>query len=351
MEVIEDVMKPEVEDDFTWQARIPMAPRKLVTVFYYFLGHGKQTVQEVMEKSKVRKERLQQSVEEPTDEMVDKHELMGHSEFKPWCKHCVGGRSRGEIHKRVVTVDERVFEGDYTFYSQLGYDKNSLAQLGEGTELPNATCVLNVISRKNGTIWSTVCLMKGAWQYAVEGVSYMIQKLKIKDAMLRADPEPAMKTVCDALAARALEKGCACMFQQGQVGSHQSIGACEQAHDVQAGYVRTIHSFVFEKTGVKIHPKHVLFPWLIRYVMFVMNCLHVRPNGLTAYKMEHGVDFDARLATFGEQVLFQIGKTTMNPPGKGVPRWAMGTVVGFPEAEKGCVCVTPGGYEMSRTIH
>ena len=85
MEFIEDVMKPDVAEDFVWQARVPMAPRKLITVFYQFLEHKRQTVGEMMAKSNVRKERLQHSAEEPTDEMVNKHELMGHADFKPWC--------------------------------------------------------------------------------------------------------------------------------------------------------------------------------------------------------------------------------------------------------------------------
>jgi len=156
-----------------------------------------------------------------------------------------------------------------------------------------------------------------------------------------------MKTFIDVVAAWAMEKGVACTFQQGQVGSHQSIGAAEKAHDVQAGYMRTLYSVVLEKIGLKISSRHVLFSWLIRYVTFVMNCLHV-----WTYNLHDAViELDARLARFCDQVLFQIGKTTMNPPGKGVPCWAMGTCVGFQEAEKGSVCLVLGGYEMSRTIH
>lgn len=81
-------------------------------------------------------------------------------------------------------------------------------------------------------------------------------------------------------------------------GPAGSSGAAEEAHDVQAGYVRTLYGFVLEKKGFKIMPKHVLFLWLIRYIAFVMNCLYVLPNALIAYKMQHGIDFDARLASF-----------------------------------------------------
>lgn len=111
----------------------------MVTVVYHFWRHERQTIGELMEKSKVTKERLQQSLEQPTNEMVDEHELMEHADIKPRCKHCVGGRSGGERHERVVLADERVFEDEYTYYSQLGYKKNSLARIAEGQDVPGAT--------------------------------------------------------------------------------------------------------------------------------------------------------------------------------------------------------------------
>ena len=137
-------------------------------------------------------------------------------------------------------------------------------------------------------MWTTVCLRKGAWPYAVEGTAYMLQRLQVKDLKLRADPEPSMKTLFEAVAGRASQKGVLCKFEPTTAGSHQSIGGVEKLHDIQAGYVRTIYGMILERTGVKIHPRHRLFPWLIRYTMLVINCFHVRPNGMTVYRMMHG---------------------------------------------------------------
>ena len=48
-------------------------------------------------------------------------------------------------------------------------------------------------------------------------------------------------------------------------------------------------------------------------------------------RMQNGKELDTRLACFLEVVLFQVGKTTFHPPGKGVPRWGRGVFLGIQE--------------------
>ena len=59
-------------------------------------------------------------VRTPTAADIEEHELMGHVQYRSWCKCCVAARGVGQQHRHVEQEEtaEPVISSDYAYMSQ-----------------------------------------------------------------------------------------------------------------------------------------------------------------------------------------------------------------------------------------
>ena len=117
-EVIQDVTKQTVPAGFDWRSPVEGAPRDITVDFLY--TDDAEESQPVLDGNAIAKSGDVQVLPVPimpSYEEVMKHNLT-HAEYQPWCKHCVAGRARGNLHTSDLTVGENDrYEFDYTYWS------------------------------------------------------------------------------------------------------------------------------------------------------------------------------------------------------------------------------------------
>jgi len=337
--VIEDIYKADLDPSFKWRAALPEAPRAITTIFYYYIDGDVQDLQLAI---KTHREKTLKVPNLPGPEEIQRHNLT-HTPFASWCEHCIAGRSRGALHKRVAEVADQLFEFDYTFYSENGY-----AVLKEHQE--RAQCVLTGVHRGSGMCVSTVCLKKAAWPYAVTLVGNFVLMIGCTTPVLRGDAEPSLMFLLNAVATWLRQKGVTARVPEAApVTSHQSIGAAEKHHDILAGYIRTMASMIKAKTGLQVEPRMRLFVWMVRHASTLVNIAHLRKNGQTSHYMLRGFEASYKLAQFAEIVMFKI-QVEHTLRSKALPRWGKGVYAGVREKDGASIILTPHGVETSRSI-
>ena len=110
----------------------------------------------------------------------EEHELLGHVQYRSWCRHCAAARGVGQPHRQQgedpvdATVPEIVL--DYYF-------------MGEESETAPHIVVKD---RKSNAYFSTSLDSKTS-QYAVASVAGAIQELGYKRILMKSDNEPSIK--------------------------------------------------------------------------------------------------------------------------------------------------------------
>ena len=110
----------------------------------------------------------------------EEHELLGHVQYRSWCRHCAAARDVGQQHRQLredpvdATVPEIVL--DYYF-------------MGEESE----TAPHIVLEDRKSSAYFSTSLDSKASQYAVALVAGAIQELGYKRILMNSDNEPAIK--------------------------------------------------------------------------------------------------------------------------------------------------------------
>ena len=219
----------------------------------------------------------------PHQSEVDLHNLT-HIPQQNWCKWCVEGNHRGNRHVMVLDGNDNRIELDYTFYTMEGF------QCQDSDDRKSAT-QLTAVDRRTGMKCALVVKKKGAWDYAELVLCKFLTKLGRKYYELRGDAEFALQNFIRNVKGRWERQatGQEIKVESGTVGSHQSIGAAEQAHDTIAGQVRTQLAMVKEYSGVEIRPVDKLFVWLVKWSVDTLNKNAVRAGSKAA---PHYLAFD-----------------------------------------------------------
>ena len=120
LEIIEDIYKADLPENFKWKATLPgQTPMATITIYYYYLGDDATEQLQVAHKKEARK--LLPTPALPSKEEQERHKIT-HTPFAAWCEDCVAGRSRGEPHRQTQKDGFDEFEFDYTYYSEVGFE-------------------------------------------------------------------------------------------------------------------------------------------------------------------------------------------------------------------------------------
>ena len=145
-----------------------------------------------------------------------------------------------------------------------------------------------------------------------------------EELTLKGDGEPALRTLCKALA--EARKG-RTPLEVSPPGDHQANGSAEQAVRTARAQARTHLAALASALGLGDLPlDHPVLPWAVRHGAWCFSRFHVGKDGKTGWERNRGKPYRGVLAQLGEQVLYLRPKHLSLPSLHG--RFAKGTFLG-----------------------
>ena len=215
----------------------------------------------------------------------EEHELLGHVQYRSWCRHCAAARGVGQQHRQLsedpvdATVPEIVL--DYYF-------------MGEESETAPHIVVKD---RKSSAYFSTSLDSKTS-QYAVAFVAGAIQELGYKRILLKSDNEPAIKRLKERVS--ECLPGVECVPKEAPVGDSRANGSAENAVKQVKGQFRTLKTSTEDRYRCKIDAKSCLLAWIPRHCANLMTRFKRYSDGRTAIQRLTGRRWGRPMVVFGE---------------------------------------------------
>ena len=197
----------------------------------------------------------------------EEHELLGHVQYRSWCRHCAAARGVGQPHRQLgedpvdATVSEIVL--DYYFM---------------GEEIETAPHIV-VKDRKSNAYFSTSLDSKTS-QYAVAFVAGAIQEPGYKRILMNSDNEPSIKRLKERVS--ECLPGVECVPKEALVGDSRAHGSAENAVNQVKGQFRTLKTSTEDRYGCKIDAKSCLIAWIPRHCVNLMTRFKQYSDGKTA---------------------------------------------------------------------
>ena len=138
------------------------------------------------------------------------------------------------------------------------------------------------------------------------------------------------------------------MEEESAVGEHQANGEVENAIQRTQGHFRTVRLALEARYKRRIRGDHHVLPWMLRYVIGMMNRVQVGRDGWTSYRRLKGKEFKRDGAEFGECVMYMVLESEGRD--KGESRWREGVFLGFREESGEVFMGTKEGVVKARTM-
>ena len=180
----------------------------------------------------------------------DEHELLGHVQYRSWCRHCAAARGVGQQRRQLSEdpVDAAVPEIVLDCYV-----------MGEESE----TAPHIVVKDRKSSAYFPTSLDSKTSHFAVAFVAGAIQELGYKRILMKSDNEPAIKR----LKTRVSEclPGVECVPKEAPVGDSRANGSAENAVKQVKGQFRTLKTSTEDLYRCKIDAKSCLLAWIPRH--------------------------------------------------------------------------------------
>ena len=221
----------------------------------------------------------------------EEHELLGHVQYRSWCRHCAAARGVGQQHRLLsadpmnATVPEIVL--DYYF-------------MGEESETAPHIVVKD---RKSSAHFSTSLDSKTS-QYAVAFVAGAIQELGYKRILMKSDNEPSIKRLKERVS--ECLPGVECVPKEAPVGDSRANGSAENAVKQVKGQFRTLKTSTEDRYRCKIDAKSCLLARIPRHCANLMTRFKQYSDGRTAIQRLTGRRWGRPVVVFGERILVKV---------------------------------------------
>ena len=272
---------------------------------------------------------------QPTQAERDEHDLT-HIPFRPWCEHCVRGKSKRNPNRRLC--------GEYSQhrcpkirmdYAKLTENVEKVTSSDDGQEEETVRSgdglqILVMHESQHRSVWAYTVEAKGA---AEEWVLHQVLEdletvgLRNERVVLKADQEPAIAEVLREIA-KLRKDDYGTGIDNSSVGESNTNATVERAIQDVEGQCRTLRSALEHKLQHRMPLNSSVFPWLIRHSGCLITRCRIRPEGRTSFEMIRGQRPHSQLAEFGEIVMFRIPHTKLSP-GKIEEQWDDGVYLGF----------------------
>lgn len=225
---------------------------------------------------------------QPTAREVAEHNLT-HLPFRAWCRHCVRGKGLTTAHKRLVDdLGRRVPEVSMDYF-YMG-DKDDIS-------LP----LLIIRDNKSKRVFTHSLPSKGVHQYSVAIAARSIKQLGYAQAILKTDTERPILALRNEL----IKQMPSLRPEDAVKGESQTNAEAESMVSKMQGQIRTMKDALEFKYDMKLHPRHVILPWLVDFAGAVWSRYQLGPDGRTAYERSTGKQWKQKLPEFGECVFYR----------------------------------------------
>ena len=233
------------------------------------------------------------SPKEPTAAEVAEHEVLGHIQYREWCRHCVAARGIGQQH-RSREQEERESDGlpvvacDYCF---MGQDDGKLKP------------ILVMKDSKTQAIAAIFVEAKGTDPYAIKFWQGFVKHLGYKRFIAKSDGEASIK----AMKAKAIEglKGIEAIAQESPEEDHQANGLAEAAVREVKRQVRVLKSSLEEKLGLTLKDDDPILAWLPRHGADLLSRYGKGEDGRTPEQRRSGKAWRRPALEFGERLYYR----------------------------------------------
>ena len=228
---------------------------------------------------------------QPTQEMIDEHEVT-HMDFRSWCAACVRGRAQANPSRTVKGLfAEHVLPRVRMDYAHLTEEvETKEGEHGEErTVSSNASLTCAVMQESlTKSVWAYAVASKGAKEnWMVDQVLEDLETAGLRNdrIVLKTDQEPAITEVMkEVQRRRECDYGTA--IDNSRVGDSDSNGTIENTIKQFEGMARTTRFALEEKLGQKIAMDSTAMLWLVRHAAHIITRCRVRNNGRTAYQQK-----------------------------------------------------------------
>ena len=163
------------------------------------------------------------------------------------------------------------------------------------------TCV--VIDADTGMIESVALPNKKLSPFATQSVTNFIKGLFVHRSKLHSDGEPAIRALVDSIEGALPDR---LIPSQAPTYSSSSNAHAEEAISRVQAQFRVLRVALEAMHGVKIDPRHPLWPWAIKHAGWLVSRFQRRSTGLTAWETVHGGNYSGDILPFGEACLARI---------------------------------------------
>ena len=242
----------------------------------------------------VRRTIKRQDPKEPSKEEREEHEKT-HIPFRSWCRHCVRGRGKEEACRSTERGHEMAeVHMDFMFMGDEGSEKT--------------LAMLVVKERSRGMVMATVAPRKSSGEWLGKRVMAFMREAgcEVEPVTMKSDNEPALLKVVEEVGRlRAAKGGRGMVVESSPVHSSKSNGYIERTVQGVQGMIRTWRSTLEEKWGVRLGAEHVVWPWLVEMVGWLMSRAEVGADGKMGYERSKGKVAKIPGIEFGEAVLWK----------------------------------------------
>ena len=270
----------------------------------------------------------------PSKEEKERHEAMGHVQYRNWCPACVRGRGQNTPHRSCDRSESELplVSMDYFF---AGEEDN-----------PTATMIA-VKDSKSKAIHAYLVEAKGTCDPKIaKRIARWVESLGYKRVAMRTDRENSIVAVQDMV---QQEAGMEIVPENSPKGESQSNGPAESAVRELAGMVRTLKDSIETKTGEKIDKRSAMLAWIVEHAGNMITRYRVGKDGKTAYQRLKGKAPSNKVSPLGEKVLYLPLKSA-GKQNKLAPKFKYGIMVGVHPRTSEALCANGNGTFRTWTI-
>ena len=141
----------------------------------------------------------------------------------------------------------------------------------------------------------------------------VVKRMAYANAVLKVDPESALKLLADKIAVRASADGIQLKVETAPRFRSQSIGAVGPARDGVEGQIRCLRLELETRLSLEVTPAIDVWPWMVRHAGWLLERYHVKGKKKTAFEDCFGKPYQGEVMKFAEAALFRVA---MSPSGK-----------------------------------
>ena len=275
---------------------------------------------------------------EPTAAEIAEHEVLGHVQYREWCRHCVAARGIGQQH-RSREQRERQNDGlptvacDYCFMGQ-----------DDGKVKP----ILVIKDSKTQAIAATFVEAKGTDPYAIKFWQGFVKHLGYKKFIAKSDGEPAIK----AMKAKAIDglKGIEAISQETPEGDHQANGLAEVAVREVKRQVRVMKSSLEEKLGITLSDEDPVLAWLPRHGADLLTRYRKGEDGRTPEQRRSGKAWRRPALELGERLFYREAVAAESNKNDLHMKMLEGRYIGHHGGTGALLVITPNGVKRAQGV-